>query len=357
MRARETVSEYDPYSDNSQILTMRSEKHHSAVLMAQRSSLRPTSVASYAEVAKSSPTSGPEPHSLSPSAIIPPKPPTKSKPSWLKRSAAGAGLRAKTKSPPSNDEDSPGSTTKPLPPILPPRKGKNKSRITESASIADLRSHSSETDRTSSMAPPDRSSYAFVASSASNPPPLPPRDTTGSNIKGRIAAWTAAAQSSSGFSRSESSQSLASQATGTSQYRLPSSASRVFGHAGSAVQKGWAGLRSKGMTSSMSISGMSSLASSSSRREPSRNSPLGGKRNRGSSDNQEVQGGPVFSGEMIKRPAEGGGGKVFGREIVDAGKEWGVVDAGFEVPGQSEWEMKRRKCLPAVVIRSCDYCE
>ncbi|ADV20787.1 rho GTPase activator [Cryptococcus gattii E566] len=243
----------------------RHEKHQSAVLMAQRSSLRPTSVASYAEVAKLSPTSGPEPHSLSPSAIIPPKPPTKSKPSWLKRSAAGAGLRAKTKSPPSNDEDSQGSTTKPLPPILPPRKGKSKSRITDSASMADLRSHSSETDRTSSMAPPDRSSYAFVASSASNPPPLPPRDTTGSNIKGRIAAWTAAAQSS------------------------------------------------------------------------------------------KVQGGPVFSREMIKRPAEGGGGKVFGREIVDAGKEWGVVDAGFEVPGQSEWEMKRRKCLPAVVIRSCDY--
>lgn len=111
------------------------------------------------------------------------------------------------------------------------------------------------------------------------------------------------------------------------------------------------------MTSSMSISGMSSLASSSSRREPSRNSPLGGKINRGSSDNQEVQGGPVFRGEMIKRPTEGGGGKVFGREIVDAGKEWGVVDAGFEIRGQSEWEMKRRKCLPAVVIRSCDYCE
>ncbi|KIR32560.1 rho GTPase activator [Cryptococcus deuterogattii MMRL2647] len=333
----------------------RHEKHQSAILMAQRSSLRPTSVASYAEVAKSSPTSGPEPHSLSTSAIIPPKPPTKSKPSWLKRSAAGAGLRAKTKSPPSNDNDSPGSTTKPLPPILPPRKSKSKSRITESASIADLRSHSIETDGASSMAPPDRSSYAFVASSASTLPPLPPRDTTGNNIKGRIAAWTAAAQSNSGFSRSESSQSLASQATGTSQYRIPSSASRVFGHAGSAVQKGWAGLRSKGMTSSMSISGMSSLTSSSSRREPSRNSPLGGKRNRGSSDNQEIQGGPIFSGEMIKRPAEGGGGKVFGREIVDAGKEWGVVDAGFEVPGQSEWEMKRRKCLPAVVIRSCDY--
>ncbi|OXB34727.1 hypothetical protein LQV05_003110 [Cryptococcus neoformans] len=331
------------------------EKSQSAALVAQRSSLRPASVASYAEVARSSPTPGPESQPVSPSNLIPPKPPTKSKPSWLKRSAVGAGLRAKTKSPVSNDGDSSGSGTKPLPPILPPRKSKSKNRITESASIADLRPYSNETDRAGTMALPDRSSYAFVASSAGNPPPLPPRDTTGNNIKGRIAAWTAAAQSSSGFSRSESTQSLASQATGTSQYRLPSSASRVFGHAGSAVQKGWAGLRSKGMTNSMSISGMSSLASSSSRREPSRISPLGGRRDRRSSDNQEIQGGPVFKGEMIKRPAEGDVGKVFGREIVDAGKEWGVVDAGFEIPGQSELEMKRRKCLPAVVIRSCDY--
>lgn len=332
-----------------------SEKGQSAVLMAQRSSLRPASVASYAEVARSSPVPGPESQPLSPPSLLPSKPPTKSKPSWLKRSAVGAGLRAKTKSPISNYGDSLGSTIKPLPPILPPRKSKSKSRITESASIADLRPHGKETDRAGSIAPPDRSSYAFVASSAGNPPPLPPRDTTGNNIKGRIAAWTAAAQSNSGFSRSESTQSLASQATGTSQYRLPSSASRVFGHAGSAVQKGWAGLRSKGMTNSMSISGMSSLASSSSRREPSRISPLGGRRDRRSSDNQEIQGGPVFRGEMIKRPAEGDVGKVFGREIVDAGKEWGVVDAGFEIPGQSEWEMNRRKCLPAVVIRACDY--
>ncbi|ODN97492.1 hypothetical protein L198_04059 [Cryptococcus wingfieldii CBS 7118] len=342
-----------PEADGEQQAGEADDKHQSAILVAQRTSLRPTTSrpASYAEAAKSPatatpsstlPLAHPEPRT---SSLAPPT--TKSKPSWLKRGG-------KSKSPVSN-ENSPGPSSKPHPPVLPPRK--NKANVPDSASLADIQSVSSS----DSMGAPDISDKTSYASIASGPPPLPPRNN-GAGVRGRIAAWTQAAAQSGGMTRSDSTQSLAPprlapQPTGTSQYRMPSSASRVFGHAGSAVSKGWAGLRSKGMNSSMSIGNLSTIAQNGPSQKSSRTSPLGGgKRDRLPSDNQEISG-PIFDQEIVKRPPEGNEGKVFGREIVDAGREWGVVDAGFEVDGQSEWESRRRKCLPAVVVRCVDYLE
>ncbi|WVQ74641.1 hypothetical protein IAR50_004242 [Cryptococcus sp. DSM 104548] len=342
-----------PEADGEKQAGETDDKHQSAILVAQRTSLRPTNArpASYAEAAKSpttaSPSSSlplahPEPRT---SSLAPPT--TKSKPSWLKRGG-------KSKSPVSK-ENFPGPSTNPLPPVLPPRK--SKANLPDTSSLADIQSVSSS----DSMGAPDVADKTSYASIASGPPPLPPRNN-GAGVRGRIAAWTQAAAQSGGMTRSDSTQSLASsrlapQHTGASQYRVPSSASRVFGHAGSAVSKGWAGLRQKGMNSSMSIGNLSTIAQSGPSQKSSRTSPLGsGKRDRLPSDNQEAQG-PGFNKEIIKRPPEGGEGKVFGREIVDAGKEWGVVDAGFEVDGQSEWENRRRMCLPAVVVRCVDYLE
>ncbi|WVQ79150.1 hypothetical protein IAT38_001246 [Cryptococcus sp. DSM 104549] len=350
------------------------DRGKSPILVAQRSSLRPSIIgASYAEVAKPTPTPPPEPappaSDETPSApSVPPKPPTKSKPSWLRRANP---VRTKSKSPASSEAGSPGSSNSPLPPTLPPRKGNKDKAPSSAGSSPSSHPQPLPVQHTGTMAPPDlpsKTSYASVASAHAGPsrsglaegqgrpayaapPPLPPRDNVG-GVRGRIAAWTAAAsQSSSGFSRSESSASLASQATGTSgQQRFPASAQRVLGHAGSAVSKGWAGLRSRGVGGS--ISNMSSLGQPSGRKDP-RTSPLASKGTRMPSFEQSS--GPVFEEEAVKRPAGRIDGKVFGREVVEVGKEWGVVDAGVEVKGQSEWETRRRKCLPAVVIRSVDY--
>nr|ODN89299.1 hypothetical protein L204_06236 [Cryptococcus depauperatus CBS 7855] len=342
------------------------DKELSAFLKVQRNSLRsvsaPSPGATYAEVTRPAQAPEPETHitySTMSSVLVSSKPPPKSKPSWLKRAngAAGAALRSKTKSP-ALSEGSLGSSKNQLPPSLPSRRGKSK--ISESVSMANLQHFQSQSQPASDMTPlePSKMLYATVASTlghSSSPLPLPSRDNIGVNIRGRIAAWTSAAQGS-GFSRSESTQNLQPQVTGSRS--IPHSASRVFGHAGSAMQKGWAGLRSRGAGSSMSVSNMSSFGQPSSRREATCAHPLNGGHKSNinlHADYNDVQGHPCFTEDMIKRPAEGGGGKVFGREIIDAAREWSVVDAGFEVEGQTEWEMKRRRFLPAVVIRSCDY--
>ncbi|OCF43349.1 hypothetical protein I317_02787 [Kwoniella heveanensis CBS 569] len=382
----------------------------SSYLLAKRASLRPSSLSiSYAEVAKpieSPPATGASISATAfdsleslPSASVPlagdinasAKPATKSKPSWLRRASGTAALRSKSRTPPPKEEGSMTASTS-LPPALPPRKGLESTidEVPTSRSLPEEgmapppfppRKHSNS--YANIIAGPSRSRLgegqgrpAFSPSGSSSgfvqPPPLPSRDNVG-NIRGRIAAWTAAAQTSGSFNRSESSQSLASQAGSSTSHtqRFPNSAQRVLGHAGSAVQKGWAGLRARGVGGS--ISSMSSLGQSQSSKprgfetSPSWSSGLSsrGTRDRTQSDHREfgaggyAQGleGPVFDETNVKRVAVGGVGRVFGRDIVEAGKEWGIADAGVDTEGKPQWEARRRKCLPAVVVRCVEYLE
>ncbi|KAK6907389.1 hypothetical protein I203_101383 [Kwoniella mangroviensis CBS 8507] len=383
----------------------------SSFLLAKRASLRPSSLTiSYAEVAKPVPSPSANSATItaptasasafdsvdslrtsSSGADITSKPVTKSKPSWLRRASGTAALRSKSRTPPPKDDSSlPTSTS--LPPALPARKGLEPH--------AEVPTSQSLPEEGLGMAPPPfpprKSSYAnvtaagpsrsrlgegqgrpaFSPSSSGGPPPLPSRDNIG-NIRGKIAAWTAAAaQSSSGFSRSESSASIHTQSqsgsggSGFGPQRLPASAQRVLGHAGSAVQKGWAGLRSRGVGGS--ISSMSSLGQSSRRNgnelsfEPSSSWGSGlnrGSRDRSRSDNYEfghgheapTPDGPTFESDTIKRSGDGTVGKVFGRDVVDSGKEWGIFDDTIDQSDLDDYEKRRRKCLPAVVIRSVEY--
>ena len=353
--------------------------------MAKRASLRPSPLGStYADVAKPIPSptlsaaSQSSFDSTPSSSDVHPKPLTKSKPSWLRRASGTAALRSKSKSPAPKEEGTLSSSTS-LPPNLPPRKGGSLGSTAESLS---------ELAEEGSMLPPDvqrKSSYATVVASgpsrsrlgdgqgrpAMSPPsapPLPSRDNVG-NIRGRLAAWTSAAQSTSSFYRSESSTSLASTSGSSAftqaQQRIPSSAQKVLGHAGSAVQKGWAGLRARGVAGS--ISGMSSLSSSGRRGSMEPNSswssgyPVGISRDRSQSANFDLRTnaseGPTFQDGVILRKGGERTGRVFGRDLVEAGRTWGVsemTDLGDDV---SEWDRRRKQCLPAVVIRAVEYCK
>ncbi|WVQ93451.1 hypothetical protein IAU59_000525 [Kwoniella sp. CBS 9459] len=382
----------------------------SSYLLSKRASLRPSSLSiSYADVAKpieSPPATGTSTAATafdsleslrSASAPLPgagdlsvgatAKPATKSKPSWLRRASGTAALRSKSRTPPPKEEGSMTASTS-LPPALPPRRGLEPSidEVPTSRSLP-------EEGMAPPPFPPRKNSYANITAGPSRsrlgegqgrpafspsgsssgftqPPPLPSRDNIG-NIRGRIAAWTAAAQTSGSYNRSESSNSLASQAgsSASQAQRFPVSAQKVLGHAGSAVQKGWAGLRARGVGGS--ISSMSSLGQSSRSRgfesSPSWSSGLAsrGARDRTQSDQSDfetggyVQGndGPMFDGHNVKRAGVGGTGRVFGRDIVEAVKEWSVADAGADAEGRNQWETRRRKCLPAVVVRSVEYLE
>jgi hypothetical protein len=194
------------------------------------------------------------------------------------------------------------------------------------------------------------------------PPSLPSRENI-HNIRGRLAAWTSAAGSSSSFSRSESSSTLSSSAPSAftqAQQRLPSSAQKVLGQAGSAVQKGWAGLRARGVGGSISsISGVSGKRDGS---EPGSSWGNGVSR-KSSRDHslsaamQERGDGPFFAEGVVLRPGGEKTGRVFGRDITEAGRAWGVVGAGSTIDGESEWERRRRACLPALVVRAVAYRE
>ena len=141
--------------------------------------------------------------------------------------------------------------------------------------------------------------------------------------------------------RSDSSATLASVAGST---RLQSSARGMIGSAGSAVQKGWAGLRARGVGGS--ISSMSAL----------REDPVKGKaRDRSVSAQANMSAapdGPVLDASANKRPAGYRTCLVFGKDINAVGKEWGVVDEDVD-----ERERQRRAVLPAVVVRCVDYRE
>jgi hypothetical protein len=253
-------------------------------------------------------------------------------------------------------------------PLLPPRKGIH---TTTAGNMADRAGQMLPPETTSksanAMAGPSRSRLGDgqgrpAYSPAS--PPLPSRDNMG-NIRGRLAAWTANAGSNSGFSRSESSATLSSSAPSApsafdrAQQRLPSSAQKVLGHAGSAVQKGWAGFRARGVGGS--ISNMSALGAA-----PQSGSSVSAGMSRKSSRDRagmpppqsspDRGDGPFFDEGVILRKGGDRVGKVFGRDVSEAGRAWGVVDAGTTKEGEADHERRRRACLPAVVVRAVEYC-
>lgn len=62
----------------------------------------------------------------------------------------------------------------------------------------------------------------------------------------------------------------------------------------------------------------------------------------------------MFDLGVIKRSAGGRTGRVFGRDLVEVGKSWGVADSS---DSESEYEKRRRSCLPAIVVRTVEYRE
>lgn len=305
--------------------------------------------------------------------------------------------RSKSRSPASSTEDLPESSspnyssTFPVStsvPPLPPRKA-NKVNAAESAAL-----HETPQNQKSMPPPPSiphRTTYASVAlgnrsrlsenqgrpaySPGLEAPSLGPRDAN--SFKGRLAAWTSAAQASgSSISRSESTNTLSTSPSGSfggfaGQQRLPASAQRVLGNAGSAVQKGWAGFRAKGVGGS--ISSMSNLAAASRRsvdkagRPADINNSWGSTLSRGGSsktdgrssvDNAEGgSDGPIFEEGVCKRRSQGRTGRLFGRDLVEAGQTWPVYDASELGEDVDEWQKRRKRCLPALVVRAVDYCK
>lgn len=306
-----------------------------------RDSLRPTPrKTSYAEVARALPTSpvtSPvRTHSQRPFDAIPPtpsepsssRPQAKSKPSWLRRTTelpSMSMLRSKSKSPLGDNA--------PLPP-LPPRNNNNQS-MSRDMLPPPLPSKSSYADVT---AGPSRDSSFDTMGSTGMPPRLPSRNKIGD----RIAA----------FSRSASSASLASQASlpsSVSHQRLPNSAQRVLGNAGSAVQKGWAGIRARGVGGS--LSSISQLGQSS-RRGPMDGAPRSTReRHQTSQALSTTPEGPELVAAATRRTGTGRPGTVFGRPLVEAGQEAHVQD----VDVGDEMEQRRRRCLPAIVVRCVEY--
>lgn len=148
--------------------------------------------------------------------------------------------------------------------------------------------------------------------------------------------------------------------------RLPSGAQRVLGQAGNAVTKGWN--RARGVGGSISgMGGFAPVRSNSneldSRSVSPRNRALGHtlarKPSRDLLSTDLAPATPADSFQwaegVVKRPARAGyAGRVFGRELQEAGRAWTVVDAHAERPGDTEYELRRRQCLPAIVVRAVE---
>lgn len=64
----------------------------------------------------------------------------------------------------------------------------------------------------------------------------------------------------------------------------------------------------------------------------------------------------MFGNGVVKRRAcEGKQGMCFGRDLGLAGRTCGVYDAADERIGESDYQRRRRQCLPAVAIRCVEY--
>lgn len=153
--------------------------------------------------------------------------------------------------------------------------------------------------------------------------------------------------------RSTSSNSIGS--TTSASQRLPSSASRVLGHSVNAMSKTWN--RARGVGGSMSISGLGSLGAVRAM-EPdfTGGSTLGSRMSRDNEPAPYVEPAVWDEGVIKRRPRVGyPKGLVFGRAIDTVGRTWGVYDAADDREGESEYDQRRRRCLPAVVVRCVDY--
>lgn len=85
----------------------------------------------------------------------------------------------------------------------------------------------------------------------------------------------------------------------------------------------------------------------------------GGSRDHTQSENDDLEpnarDGPIFQEGVMLRAGGNSVGRVFGRDLVEAGRTWSVVEATVREQGASEWEQRRRRCLPALVIRAVEY--
>ncbi|BEI84991.1 hypothetical protein CcaverHIS002_0503920 [Cutaneotrichosporon cavernicola] len=320
----------------------------SPLFMATRAALRPVAMpasdlASLDSGSASIYTTSP-PSTANPSLDLPrsstdtssSKPAVKSKPGWLRRASMTPSLRAKARSPAPSLPDLPPEPPSPhfsttTPPTLPPRKFP-----------------SGPMD----FGPP-------VAGSSLQAASLPTRDLHhpshhSQSLRDVGRRW----RTGGGVSRSASNSSIASVAstattTTTSHQRFPSTATRVLGHAGKAVSSTWN--RARGVGTSMSISGMTTLSPVRGM-EPEPVSP--GLLTRKLSHEMSIipQEGLVFSDEVVRRKARAGlRGRVFGRDLGQAGRAWGVFDANESREGEDEYHRRRRQCLPAVAIRCVEY--
>lgn len=275
------------------------------------------------------------------------RPTPRVKPNWLKRASMAPVLRTKSRSPAQSPIDLAPEPSSPrmsthltgsahgvaTPPALPPRKFPTG---------------------------PLDTGYEVQA-----PPPQHPgrRDSISHHIpsisgKSRW-GWGGGQGSTNGVSRSSSTNSILSTASAAHQ-RLPASAQRVLGTASHAVSRTW--MRARGVGSNMSIStaagsphGQYDSAIASSPRSP------GLLMRQLSRDSDFVPASEPLSWTdgVVRRAARSGlkPGRVFGRELEIAGRLYGVVEADAERAGDSEYERRRRLCLPAVVVRCVEYCE
>ncbi|GMK55318.1 hypothetical protein CspeluHIS016_0203740 [Cutaneotrichosporon spelunceum] len=263
------------------------------------------------------------------------RPAIKSKPGWLRRASMTPALRAKARSPAPSLADLPPEPTSPhfsttTPPALPPRKFP---------------------PGPMDFGPPAAGSSLQAASLPSRENHLPSHHSQSLRDVGR--RW----RTGGSVSRSASNSSIASitstATTTASHQRFPSTATRVLGHAGKAVSSTWN--RARGVGSSMSISGITTLSPVRGM-EPEPVSP--GLLTRKLSHETSIipQEGLVFSDSVVRRkPRLGFRGRVFGRDLGQAGRAWGVFDASESREGEDEYHRRRRQCLPAVAIRCVEY--
>ena len=67
--------------------------------------------------------------------------------------------------------------------------------------------------------------------------------------------------------------------------------------------------------------------------------------------------GPIFQEGVVLRVGGDRMGRVFGKDLVDVGRVWGVTEATTLGAGETEWETRRKQCLPALVVRCVEYRE
>lgn len=262
------------------------------------------------------------------------RPTPRVKPNWLKRASMAPVLRTKSRSPAQIPMDLAPEPSSPrlstqftgssvTPPALPPRKFPT-----------------GPLDAYEGQAPPQH----------------PRRDSISHHIpsiSGKSRWGWGGQGSTNGVSRSSSTNSILSTASAAHQ-RLPASAQRVLGTASHAVSRTW--MRARGVGSNMSIStaagsphGQYDLASS------PRSPGLLMRQLSRDSDFAPSSEPPSWTEGVVRRAARSGlkPGRVFGRELEIAGRLYGVIEA--DADRGSEYERRRRLCLPAIVIRCVEY--